>query len=401
MSRTGRAKTVAANERDTRERLLATALALVAKHGYAGTSIAMICEEAGLSASSIYWFFDNKEDLFLSAIEQGAREFLDAVAVDDAAGEATTIDTDSLITTVARRLERNADFLRLILIMMLEDPHASPEVRDKIADIRAASLAWWTRFLVHVFAPLGRTTAEIFAADFAPLCRATVNGAFVAREYGEPVDIGENDAPARTAAARARCAGRAGSLTRVTSPGVPSDVHSDPIPYPVNPVESPHPRSFWLDEALAEDEVHGIAHAPALDSDIRADVCIVGGGYTGLWTALDLKAFEPSIDVVLIEKDVCGSGASGRNAGFLLSLWAKFTSLVKVCGEGGSVSHRERVRGIRHGRDAVLPGQRHRCGRPVRRLALGRDERRAAWFVERYDRGDRAPWCVADRRVVA
>ena len=98
-------------------------------------------------------------------------------------------------------------------------------------------------------------------------------------------------------------------------------------------MESPHARSFWLDEALAEDEAHSVAHAPPLDSDIRADVCIVGGGYTGLWTALDLKSFEPSIDVVLIEKDVCGSGASGRNAGFLLSLWAKYTSLAKVCGE--------------------------------------------------------------------
>lgn len=95
---------------------------------------------------------------------------------------------------------------------------------------------------------------------------------------------------------------------------------------------TPHSRSFWLDEALAADAANGVAKAAPLDGEVRADVCIVGGGYTGLWTALDLKAFEPSIDVVLIEKDVCGSGASGRNAGFLLSLWAKYTSLAKVCG---------------------------------------------------------------------
>lgn len=93
------------------------------------------------------------------------------------------------------------------------------------------------------------------------------------------------------------------------------------------------PRSFWLDEALAADAARGIEPAPPLETDIRADVCIVGGGYTGLWTALDLKAFEPSIDVVLIERDVCGGGASGRNAGFALSLWAKYTALANVCGE--------------------------------------------------------------------
>ena len=91
-----------------------------------------------------------------------------------------------------------------------------------------------------------------------------------------------------------------------------------------------YPRSFWLDEALAADDSDP---SPELDTDIRADVCIVGGGYTGLWTALRLKEAEPSIDVVLIEKDLCASGASGRNAGYLLSMWAKYLSLEKVCGE--------------------------------------------------------------------
>jgi putative aminophosphonate oxidoreductase len=61
-------------------------------------------------------------------------------------------------------------------------------------------------------------------------------------------------------------------------------------------------------------------------------VCIVGGGFTGLWTALALKDREPSLDVSLVERDVCGGGASGRNGGFVLSLWAKFEALQRVCG---------------------------------------------------------------------
>ena len=89
----------------------------------------------------------------------------------------------------------------------------------------------------------------------------------------------------------------------------------------------PARRSHWLGEA-ADDS----APAPPLEGDATADVCIVGGGFTGLWTALRLKELEPAADVVLIEKDVCGAGASGRNGGFVLSWWAKFQTLEKICG---------------------------------------------------------------------
>jgi putative aminophosphonate oxidoreductase len=86
-------------------------------------------------------------------------------------------------------------------------------------------------------------------------------------------------------------------------------------------------RSLWLEEAL-----HGADEAPRLTGEERADVCIVGGGYTGLWTAIRLKEQDAALDVVLVEGDVCGGGASGRNGGFVLSWWAKFGSLKKVCG---------------------------------------------------------------------
>src|SRR5439155_21407310 len=86
-------------------------------------------------------------------------------------------------------------------------------------------------------------------------------------------------------------------------------------------------RSLWLDEALVGEE-----DAPPLEGDVSADVCIVGGGFTGLWTALSLKEQEPSLDVVLVEADVCGAGASGRNGGFVLSWWAKFGALERLCG---------------------------------------------------------------------
>ena len=86
--------------------------------------------------------------------------------------------------------------------------------------------------------------------------------------------------------------------------------------------------SHWLKEAIRPGE----EDCPSLIGDVTADVCIVGGGFTGLWTAINLKRHEPALDVVVLEKDVCGAGASGRNGGFVLSWWAKFLSLEKICG---------------------------------------------------------------------
>ncbi len=65
---------------------------------------------------------------------------------------------------------------------------------------------------------------------------------------------------------------------------------------------------------------------------MRADVAIIGGGYVGLWTALRIKAQSPSTDVVVLEQDICGGGASGRNGGFVLSWMSKLSSLEKLFG---------------------------------------------------------------------
>jgi glycine/D-amino acid oxidase-like deaminating enzyme len=66
--------------------------------------------------------------------------------------------------------------------------------------------------------------------------------------------------------------------------------------------------------------------------EVKADVCIVGGGFTGLWTALALKEREPALDVVLLEAETCGSGPSGRNGGFIHGYWAGLADLVSLLG---------------------------------------------------------------------
>jgi glycine/D-amino acid oxidase-like deaminating enzyme len=96
-------------------------------------------------------------------------------------------------------------------------------------------------------------------------------------------------------------------------------------------------RSWWLREALAaEPAALGVAAAPPLTGRTTADVVIVGGGYTGLWTAYRLTELEPSARIVVLEADICGGGPSGRNGGFVTAWWDELPTLVERHGvEGG------------------------------------------------------------------
>jgi glycine/D-amino acid oxidase-like deaminating enzyme len=65
---------------------------------------------------------------------------------------------------------------------------------------------------------------------------------------------------------------------------------------------------------------HGIgARRPALPGGTEADVCIVGAGFTGLWTAYYLKRADPALRIVMLEANFAGYGASGRNGGWVTS----------------------------------------------------------------------------------
>jgi glycine/D-amino acid oxidase-like deaminating enzyme len=100
--------------------------------------------------------------------------------------------------------------------------------------------------------------------------------------------------------------------------------------FPVYPATGAR-RSLWLQEALALEP--DAEQVEPLHGAVRADVCVVGGGYTGLWTALRLKELDPALDVAIVEADLCGSGASGRNGGFTQGWWPKLGSLTARYGE--------------------------------------------------------------------
>ena len=114
------------------------------------------------------------------------------------------------------------------------------------------------------------------------------------------------------------------------------------------PSVAPRLPPWWLDEAGRQ------AAAPKLEGDITADVCIVGGGFTGLWTALALRERAPSLQIVLVESEICGAGPSGRNGGFLHGYWAGLADLLPLLG-------RERALQLARAAEQIVPAVRSFC----------------------------------------
>jgi glycine/D-amino acid oxidase-like deaminating enzyme len=70
-------------------------------------------------------------------------------------------------------------------------------------------------------------------------------------------------------------------------------------------------RSLWLDGVPEP-----LTPRPSLPGDLSCDAVVVGGGFTGLWTAYYLKSLQPDLRVVLLEAEIAGFGPSGRNGGW-------------------------------------------------------------------------------------
>jgi glycine/D-amino acid oxidase-like deaminating enzyme len=111
---------------------------------------------------------------------------------------------------------------------------------------------------------------------------------------------------------------------------------------------APRLPAWWLEQALAAEEPRP---APPLAGDLDVDVAIVGGGYTGLWTALALRKRAPDLRVALLEAEICGAGPSGRNGGFIHGYWASLASLRHTLGDAAAVRLAEAA-------SAILPGVR-------------------------------------------
>ena len=102
--------------------------------------------------------------------------------------------------------------------------------------------------------------------------------------------------------------------------------------------------SLWWDQVVSDDP-EAAEPGLRLDGDTTADVTVVGGGLTGLWTAYYLTQADPSLDVVVVEAERPGFGASGRNGGWCSALFPRSgSSLARQHGPEAARSMRAAMR---------------------------------------------------------
>ncbi len=89
---------------------------------------------------------------------------------------------------------------------------------------------------------------------------------------------------------------------------------------------------YWLEEA------GDVAPRPELVGERSVDAVVIGGGYTGMWAAWQIKALEPEAKVALLEADVCGRGPSGRNGGFCNSMWFSLPNMRRRWGDEAALA---------------------------------------------------------------
>lgn len=107
---------------------------------------------------------------------------------------------------------------------------------------------------------------------------------------------------------------------------------------------------WWVEEAglLDEPETQPLAGA------LEVDVAIVGGGYTGLWTALTLRDRDPRLRVAVLERARVGEGPSGRNGGHIYGYWGSLAILRASLGD-------ERALALARAGDRIIPAVEAFC----------------------------------------
>ncbi|HET7744311.1 MAG TPA: FAD-dependent oxidoreductase, partial [Gaiellaceae bacterium] len=88
---------------------------------------------------------------------------------------------------------------------------------------------------------------------------------------------------------------------------------------------------WWLEEAGR------VTPTRPLEGDALTDVVVVGGGYLGMWTAWQLLELEPNLDVLVLDAGLAGHGPSGRNGGFVSTLWDDLPILRDRVGDSRAV----------------------------------------------------------------
>lgn len=173
----------------SRELVLDAAERLMAEKGYGAATVAALVEEAGIPASSVYHYFDSKEGVLLAVMERGAERFFDVLPALGTRAGSQSDHLQALVEAVADALERNPDFLRILIVMATQPVNAEGgEVHRVVDRVREMALNRLRAQMQVVFG-VDRDGAE--ADHLARFALAAFDGAFVANQSDPEVRLGD------------------------------------------------------------------------------------------------------------------------------------------------------------------------------------------------------------------
>lgn len=129
---------------DTRLRLLDAAAALFAEHGYAATSVGMICARAGVARTALYWHFGNKEGLLAAVLEELGDRWIETIRASVYEADDPFERLDRLVEGWRRVVEEQGPLLRVPLVAAIEQAARSDRVRTalvRVAERARAAIA--------------------------------------------------------------------------------------------------------------------------------------------------------------------------------------------------------------------------------------------------------------------
>jgi AcrR family transcriptional regulator len=164
----------------SRELVLDAAERLMAEKGYGAATVSTLVEEAGIPPSSVYHYFDSKEGVLLAVMQRGAERFFEALPDFDTRLGSQTEQLYALVDAVAETLERNPNFLRMLVVMATQPVNADGgEVHRVVERVREMALERLRDQMQIVFG-LERDGED--ADHLARFALAVFDGAFVAQQ---------------------------------------------------------------------------------------------------------------------------------------------------------------------------------------------------------------------------
>ena len=174
----------------------------MAEDGFEAATVARVVEEAGIPLSSVYHYYGSKDRILLAVMERGAERFFDDLPIPNQRLGRPATHLATVVSTVARALERHPNFLRLLIVFAVQPPaRAGSEIEAVVTRVRRLGL---DRLREQIALAFGDNPNSPVAVRLAQIALAAIDGAFVASQADPAVRLEELLEPLAPAVVGAR-----------------------------------------------------------------------------------------------------------------------------------------------------------------------------------------------------